>query len=408
MNQRIASLKPYPFDRLRTLLGEVQPNPDLDPIALHIGEPRHRPPRLVADALVTHLEPGLGSYPLSKGTDGLRGAAADWLARRFRLSPGMIDPDGMVIPVAGTREALFSFCQTIVDGANAVVAMPNPGYQIYEGAAILAGATPVYINTTEETKFLPDFDAVESSLWQRCQLLYVCSPGNPTGQVIDLASWQKLLELADEYDFVVASDECYSEIYCDGSPPPLGALEACQRLGRHDCNRVVVFHSLSKRSSVPGLRSGFVAGDRRIMDDFLRYRSYHGCAVANAVQAASSAAWQDEAHVEVNRASYSEKFAATIPLFSDHLDLYQPDGAFYLWAGVNGDDQAFTQQLYAKQNVSVLPGTFMSRATSDGDPGVGRVRISMVAELDACIEAAERIAFFLQHEWNRETVHAAT
>jgi len=409
MNPHIGSLNAYPFDRLRTLLGAVQPNAELTPIALHIGEPRHPPPQLIVDTLRATIEPGLGSYPLSKGTDGLRQAAANWLQKRFSLSEGAIDPDTMVIPVAGTREALFSFCQATVDHQQSapLVAMPNPGYQIYEGAAILAGASPYYINTTAESGFLPDIDAVDATVWEQCQLLYLCSPGNPTGQVIDLATWRGVLQLADKYDFVIASDECYSEIYPPELPPPLGLLEACQQLGRTTFSRCVVFHSLSKRSSVPGLRSGFVAGDKQLLKQYLLYRSYHGCAVANAVQAASAAAWQDENHVAANRAAYAEKFAAVVPLLENHLDFYKPDGGFYLWANVGGDDQAFTQQLFANQNVSVLPGTFMSRATAAGDPGRGRIRISLVAELKACIEAAERMANFIQHEWNREIVNAA-
>jgi len=404
MNRQLAELKPYPFDRLRSLFDQVVPNPTLANIALHIGEPRHAPPVVILNSLQHDIAAGLSSYPLSRGIDTLREAAADWLEARFELPKGCIDPVTMVIPVAGTREALFSFCQAVVSHArpDPLVAMPNPGYQIYEGAAILAGAEPYYINTTAETGFLPDLASVDASTWQRCQLLYMCSPGNPTGQVLDIDAWRLALNLADQYDFVIASDECYSEIYDPTQPPPLGLLQACQQLDRKGFSRCIVFHSLSKRSSVPGLRSGFVAGDADNLRDYLLYRSYHGCAVNNAVQLASAIGWRDEAHVQSNRNLYAQKFAAVAPLLCPHLDIYQPQGGFYYWAGVNGNEQTFAQDLFANQNVSVLPGSFMSRATSEGDPGQGRVRISLVAELEACIEAAQRIATFTQQEWNRE------
>jgi len=404
MNRHIAALNAYPFDRLRSLFGRAEGNPELPPLALHIGEPRHAPPAIVLESLQQNTAASLGSYPLSRGLDTLREAAADWLEIRFGLPQGSVNPNTMVVPVAGTREALFSFCQAVISDEHAgpLVAMPNPGYQIYEGAAILAGAEPHYINTTAATGFLPDLASVDAATWQRCQLLYLCSPGNPTGQVLDIQAWQQALRLADQYDFIIASDECYSEIYVEPQPPPLGLLQACQQLGRTDFNRCVVFHSLSKRSSVPGLRSGFVAGDANILRDYLLYRSYHGCAVNNAIQLASAAAWRDETHVQANRSLYAQKFAAVTPVLSPHIDLYQPQGGFYFWAGVNGDEQTFAQKLFAAQNVSILPGSFMSRATTSGDPGQGRIRISLVPELDACIEAAHRIATFTQHEWIRE------
>jgi N-succinyldiaminopimelate aminotransferase len=405
MNQHIAALNAYPFDRLRSLFARVEANPELPPLALHIGEPRHPPPAIVLESLQQNMAAGLGSYPLSRGLDTLREAAADWLEVRFGLPKSSVNPSTMVVPVAGTREALFSFCQAVVSHGplHPLVAMPNPGYQIYEGAAILAGAEAHYINTTEATGFLPDLASVDAATWTRCQLLYLCSPGNPTGQVLDIDAWQLALELADQYDFIVASDECYSEIYEPTQSPPLGLLQACQQLGRTDFKRCVVFHSLSKRSSVPGLRSGFVAGDADVLGDYLLYRSYHGCAVNNAIQLASAAAWRDEAHVEANRSVYAQKFAAVTPILGPQLDIYQPQGGFYFWAGVDGNEQTFAQNLFAAQNVSVLPGSFMSRTTAGGDPGQGRIRISLVAELDACIEAAQRIAAFTQHEWSRET-----
>ncbi len=404
MNPHLAALNAYPFDRLRRLFAAVTANPRLDPIALHIGEPRHAAPAVILRALAHNLETELGNYPLSRGIDAFREAAAAWLETRFDLPDGCIDPATMVLPVAGTREALFSFCQAVVDHGQRppLVAMPNPGYQIYEGAAILAGAEPHYINTTPATMFLPDLSRIDALTWQRCQLLYLCSPGNPTGQVLSIDAWQQALSLADQYDFVIASDECYSEIYDPDQAPPVGLLQACQALGREDFSRCVVFHSLSKRSSVPGLRSGFVAGDADILRDYALYRSYHGCAVNNAVQLASAAGWRDEVHVHSNRLAYARKFAAVAPLLHPHLDIYQPQGGFYYWAGVKGDEQAFAQALFATQNVSVLPGTFMSRATPECDPGRGRIRISLVAEVEACIEAARRIATFAQQTWNSE------
>ena len=398
MNSRISRLQPYPFDRLRALLEPVTANASRSHIPLHIGEPKHQPPPWVVDALSESLRTSLGVYPLAKGLPEIRNAAARWLERRFNLSSGRIDPERMVIPVNGTREALFSFCQAVVDltrQPNALVAMPNPGYQIYEGAALLAGAEPYYLNTDRETDFLPNLESVSPDIWHRCQLLYLCSPGNPTGQVLTDSQWRLALQLADQHDFIIAADECYSELYGQLSGPPLGLLESCERLGRTDFRSCVVFHSLSKRSNVPGLRSGFVAGNPEILSSYLQYRSYHGCAVPNAVQQASAVAWEEEQHVRENRRVYERKFDAVLPILGEQLDLYRPDGGFYLWADVGMDDQVFTKQLFESQNVSVLPGSYMARNTPTGNPGQGMVRICLVAPLEVCIDAAQRIKEFI-------------
>ncbi|MGD8378587.1 MAG: succinyldiaminopimelate transaminase [Gammaproteobacteria bacterium] len=394
MNPDLARLQPYPFERLAALKAGVTPPAGLSHIPLSIGEPRHAPPQFVLDALTDNLS-GLGAYPMARGLGELREAIAGWLARRFDLGSGGIDPERHVLPVTGTREALFAFAQAVVERGKApMVLMPNPFYQIYEGAALLAGAEPGYLNCTAENGYLPDLDAVPDTHWQRCQLLYLCSPGNPTGAVMDSSYLRRVIELADRHDFIIASDECYSEIYADDSRPPVGLLQVCRQMGRDDFNRCIVFHSLSKRSNVPGLRSGFVAGDARIIEKFLLYRTYHGCAAPIPAQLASVPAWQDDAHVAENRERYRNKFDATLPILSKVMEVERPEGAFYLWPRTPIDAEDFTRRLFAECNVTVIPGTYLSRPGADGDPGAGRIRISLVASVDECVEAAQRIHDF--------------
>jgi len=396
MNPRLRQLRPYPFERLRALLADAAPAAGLRHIPLSIGEPRHVPPAFVAEALTRALGT-LGSYPLAAGLPELRDAIARWLERRFGLPSGSIDAAGMVLPVNGTREGLFAFVQAVVDSTRPApaVLMPNPFYQIYEGAALLAGAEPVYLNCDRELGYLPSLDEVDAALWDRCQVLFLCSPGNPTGAVMPEAYLRRVLELSAQHGFVVASDECYSEIYPDEGQPPPGLLQVAHAMGNSAFERCIVFHSLSKRSSVPGLRSGFAAGDARILDGFRLYRTYHGCAVPVHTQLASIPAWQDEAHVRENRRLYREKFTAVVPMLREALDVEPPDGAFYLWLEV-GDDEAFVRDLFDQQHVTVLPGSYLARDTPGGNPGRGRVRISLVASVDDCFEAARRIAAFVR------------
>jgi N-succinyldiaminopimelate aminotransferase len=350
---------------------------------------------MVTEELIAHLH-GLSVYPTTKGTPALRRAIAGWLARRFGLPEAGIDPERQVLPVNGTREALFAFAQAVVDRSRpAIVVMPNPFYQIYEGAAVLAGATPHYVPCTAATDWNPDFDAVPDTVWDRCQLLYVCSPGNPTGAVLDLATLQRLIRLADAHDFVIAADECYSEIYADESAPPAGLLQAAAAMGRTDYARCVVFHSLSKRSNAPGLRSGFVAGDAAVLERFLLYRTYHGCAMSMPVQAASTRAWADESHVVANRSAYRAKFAAVLDVLGGCLDVVAPAASFYLWPRTPIADTEFARALFAHENVTVLPGSFLSRPVAGVDPGAGHVRIALVAPLDECVDAAHRIRRFV-------------
>ncbi len=396
MNPDLAKLHPYPFERLRALLAEVQAPAGLAPIDLSIGEPRHPPPARVVEELITHLH-GLARYPLTRGGAELRTAIADWARRRFDLPA--LDPERQVLPVNGTREALFAVAQALVDRSrDACVLMPNPFYQIYEGAALLAGATPYYLDTPSDQGYLPDFEAVPARVWQRCQLVYVCTPGNPTGAVFDQARFEQLLALADRHDFVIASDECYSEIYPDEQRPPAGLLGACARSGRDDYARCLVFHSLSKRSNLPGLRSGFVAGDARLIQAFLRYRTYHGCAMPPPAQAASIVAWRDEDHVRANRDHYRRKFDQVSRILQPVLPVTIPDGGFYLWLPTPGDDRDFAREVHARCNVTLLPGSFLSRAAAGRDPGAGHVRMALVATEDDCTEAAGRIRALLQEK----------
>jgi len=396
MNPRLALLRPYPFERLRTLLAGAAPPAGLPHIPLSIGEPRHAPPPFVAEALTRALDT-LGSYPLALGLPELRAAIARWLERRFALPGGAVDAESMVLPVNGTREGLFAFAQAVVDAGRPApaVLMPNPFYQIYEGAALLAGAEPVFLDCTAAHGYLPDLDAVPAATWDRCQLLFLCSPGNPTGAVMPEDYLRRALALADRHGFVIASDECYSEIYLDEAHPPPGLLQAAHAAGNTAFERCVVFHSLSKRSSVPGLRSGFVAGDPQVLAAFRLYRTYHGCAVPVHTQLASIPAWQDEAHVVENRRLYREKFAAVLPVLREALAVEAPAGAFYLWPEV-GDDEAFARGLFERQHVTVLPGSYLSRDTAGGNPGRGRVRISLVANLADSVEAARRIVAFVR------------
>lgn len=398
MNPLLARLQPYPFERLRTLTADITPSRAHRPISLGIGEPKHATPALIEDAIRTSLG-GLSSYPATAGEPKLREACAGWVQRRYGVA---LDPATQVLPVNGTREALFALAQTLIDPTRpgATVVCPNPFYQIYEGAALLAGAQPAFANSDPARNFGPDWSCIDPATWQRTQLVYVCSPGNPTGAVMPLEQWRTLFELSERHGFVIASDECYSEIYF-GAEPPLGALQAAQALGR-DSSRLVVLTSLSKRSNVPGMRSGFVAGDAALLRNFLLYRTYHGSAMSPVVQAASIAAWGDEAHVVANRALYRAKFERVTPMLQQVLDVALPDAAFYLWAAVPtlggsdgvGDDIAFAQGLLAQYNVAVLPGRLLAREAQGINPGAGRIRMALVAGLDECVEAAERIVAY--------------
>ncbi|MBD1550470.1 succinyldiaminopimelate transaminase [Pseudomonas typographi] len=397
MNDALNLLQPYPFEKLRTLLAGARHAGQLRHIALSIGEPKHPSPAFVAQALCDNLEQ-LAVYPTTAGLPALREAIAHWCERRFGVAPGWLDPNRHVLPVNGTREALFSFVQTVVQrGQNGWVVSPNPFYQIYEGAAVLAGAEPHYLPCLESHGFNPDFDAVPAEVWRRCQVLFLCSPGNPTGALVPLATLKKLIGLADEYDFVIAADECYSELYFDEASPPPGLLSACAALGRSDFKRCVVFHSLSKRSNLPGLRSGFVAGDADILKAYLVYRTYHGCAMPVQTQLASIAAWNDEAHVRENRALYRAKFDAVLDILTPVLDVHRPDGGFYLWPNVGRDDTRFCRELFEQQHVTVVPGSYLSREVDGLNPGAGRVRMALVAPLAECVEAAQRIRRFVEH-----------
>lgn len=396
MNNALQQLQPYPFEKLRALLGSVTPNPDKRPVALSIGEPKHRSPSFVAEALAANLDQ-MAVYPTTLGIPALREAISAWCERRFNIPTGWLDPARNVLPVNGTREALFAFTQTVVNRDNdGLVVSPNPFYQIYEGAAFLAGAQPHYLPCLAENGFNPDFDAVSDDVWKRCQILFLCSPGNPTGALVPLETLKKLIALADEHDFVIAADECYSELYFDEAAPPAGLLSACAALGRKDFKRCVVFHSLSKRSNLPGLRSGFVAGDAEILKAFLLYRTYHGCAMPVQTQLASIAAWNDEVHVRANRAMYREKFDAVLEILAPVLDVQRPDGGFYLWPNVGTDDAEFCRDLFVAEHVTVVPGSYLSREVDGFNPGAGRVRMALVAPLAECIEAAERIRDFIK------------
>ncbi|VFR34465.1 N-succinyl-L,L-diaminopimelate aminotransferase alternative [plant metagenome] len=393
MNPRLDALQPYPFEKLRALMAEAGTPPEgLRPIGLQIGEPKHAAPQRVKDALSASLD-GLSVYPPTKGGPALRTAISQWISRRYDLPAP--DAETQVLPVLGSREALFAFAQVVIDPSRpARVVCPNPFYQIYEGAALLAGAQPYFVNADPARDFGCNWDRVPAEVWAQTQLLFVCSPGNPAGNVMSLDEWRTLFELADRHGFVIAADECYSEIYLDEDDPPLGALQAARRLGRNDYRGLVCFSSLSKRSNVPGLRSGFVAGDAALIARFLLYRTYHGSAMSPIVTAASIAAWNDEGHVEDNRAQYRAKFDAVLPVLAPMLDVRRPQASFYLWAGTHGSDTIFTRDLYAQTGVTVLPGSLLAREAHGANPGAGRIRIALVAPLADCLEAAHRIADF--------------
>lgn len=396
MNPNLSLLHPYPFEKLAELKADVIPPADIAPISLGIGEPRHPAPAFVQQVMADNLA-RLANYPTTSGKPQLRQAIADWATRRFHLKEGTLRPDANVVPVNGTREGIFSFVQAAIDATRpATVVSPNPFYQIYEGAALLAGAQPHYLPADGNNGFIPDFDAVPASVWNDCQILFLCSPGNPSGAVIPREILVRVIELADKYDFIVASDECYSELYPDENNPPEGLLQTCAAIGRDDYARCVVFHSLSKRSNLPGLRSGFVAGDARLMGEFLRYRTYHGCAMPIHSQLASITAWQDEDHVKENRAAYRAKFEAVVPLLQQVMNVDFPDAGFYLWPKTPFSDEQFARDLSARQNVHVLPGRYLSRTIDGYNPGENRVRMALVAPLEECVEAAERIVCFFK------------
>ncbi len=394
MNRNLNLLRPYPFERLNLLKEGVIPPKQLPHIPLSIGEPKHPAPEFVADALAASMDK-LSVYPATKGLEELRRTIATWLIGRFGLDA--VDGETQVLPVNGTREALFAFTQAVIDRSDQpLVLTPNPFYQIYEGAALLAEAEPYYLNCTEQNRFIPDYDSVPAEVWRRCQLLFICSPNNPTGAVTDTATLSKLLALSDQYDFIIASDECYSEIYFDEQSPPPGLLQACAEAGRHDYKNCVVFHSLSKRSNLPGLRSGFVAGDAGILAQFLRYRTYHGCAMPLQHQLASVVAWSDEQHVIANRVKYREKFRLFSSILGDQLRFSMPEAGFYLWPETPVPDEDFSRELFARQNITCLPGSYLGRESGGVNPGANYVRMALVASIAECREAAERIRHFLQ------------
>ena len=397
MNVHLPLLHAYPFERLRQLFSGVAPDAHYSPISLGIGEPRHATPELIKQAYCQAIQgTGLAAYPATAGEAALREAISHWLQQRYQLAVRASD---QILPVNGSREALFALAQTVISSTpgqpKPLVLCPNPFYQIYEGAALLAGAEPYYVASVPERNFAQDWASVPEEVWARTQLLFVCSPGNPAGAVMPLAEWKTLFELSDRYGFVIASDECYSEIYFRDTPP-LGGLEAAAQLGRADFKNLVAFTSLSKRSNVPGMRSGFCAGDATLMAQFLRYRTYHGSAMSPVVQSASIAAWQDEKHVVENRTLYREKFHAVTPVLAEVLDVRLPDAGFYLWAKVQGSDDDFARALYAAYNVTVLPGSYLTRSAQGHNPGAGYVRMALVAQTAECLEAAHRIAAFVR------------
>ena len=396
MNPNLDLLHRYPFERLSDLKAGIAPPAHLAPIALSIGEPKHQSPAFVKQALIDNIDQ-IAVYPTTKGGLPLRQAIAQWCQTRFTLPTDSLSAATNVLPVTGTREALFAFSQAMIDSQrNALVVAPNPFYQIYEGAALLAGAELHFLDCTANNGFIPDLSTVPAEIWQRCQLLQICTPGNPSGAVMGIEQLQQAIALADQYDFIIASDECYSEIYLDEQTPPPGILQACAEMGRTDYSRCVAFHSLSKRSNLPGLRSGFVAGDANLLSQFLRYRTYHGCAMSSAVQAASTAAWSDESHVVDNRRQYREQFAAVTEILKQVMTFPEPQASFYLWPETPIADTEFAAGLFAQQNVTVLPGRYLSRETATGNPGKNRVRMALVAETEVCIEAALRIKEYVE------------
>lgn len=404
MNHRLTALHPYPFERLNQLLADITPASNYPFIPLSLGEPKHPAPDFLMDIYADRafLKAGVGSYPPTKGSTEVREAIANFVNNRFKLTGSPINPETQVLPVTGTREALFAFAQAVIDNDGASQApltlMPNPFYQIYEGAAILAGSKPYYLDCIEENDFQPDFDAIDDNTWQQCSLIYICSPGNPTGAVMPIDAMQKLIALSDKFDFIIASDECYSEIYRDEANPPPGILQACDELGRDNYKNCIAFNSLSKRSNLPGLRSGYVVGDESIISQFLLYRTYHGSAMSSHHQALSAAAWRDEEHVIDNRKLYRQKFNAVAEILTESWPLDIPDAGFYFWPVTPCDDLQFTQKLLQHTNIKVLPGSYLSRVIDDQNPGRNRVRMALVATLDECIEAATRIKSFIDQK----------
>ncbi|MGB3622429.1 succinyldiaminopimelate transaminase [Ketobacter sp. MCCC 1A13808] len=397
MNPDLQKLHSYPFEKLATLFKGAAHSAGLSHIALSIGEPKHPSPEFVKQSLIDAVDK-LAVYPTTKGIPEFRAVISRWACTRFQLGDQGLCPETQVLPVNGTREALFAFAQAMIDRSrDPLVISPNPFYQIYEGAALLAGAQPYFLPCLESNAMIPDYDAVPADVWRRCQLLFVCSPGNPTGAVTDEATLKQLIELADEHDFIIASDECYSELYFDESNPPTGLLQVCKNLGRDDFSRCVVFHSLSKRSNLPGLRSGFVAGDAALLSGFLKYRTYHGCAMPVQHQLASVAAWSDEDHVRENRRLYQQKFSGVLTILDGHLNLSLPDAGFYLWPQTPTPDTDFARNLFQQQHVTVLPGSYLSRTVNGVNPGANRVRMALVAPVAQCLEAAERIKHFIHH-----------
>ena len=395
MNPDLKTLQPYPFQRINELKKGITPPADKSLVSLAIGEPKHPTPDIILNAMRDNLS-GLAHYPLTKGSTELRQAIANWLIHRFKLPQNSLDIETQILPVNGTREALFAFAQAVVDRSKkAKVLMPNPFYQIYEGATLLAGAEPVYLPCTADNHFNPDFDAVDEATWNDCQLIYLCSPSNPTGAVISTKAMKQLLNLAEKHDFIIASDECYSEIYLDEDNPPVGLLDIATQMGNTDYKRCVVFHSLSKRSNAPGLRSGFIAGDAKILTQFLLYRTYHGCAMSPSTQIASIAAWNDEQHVIDNRTQYRQKFTAVLDILSPIMDVKKPDASFYLWAGTKINDELFTREIYAQQHLNIIPGSYLSRRVNGINPGENRIRLALVATLEECIQGANRIKEFI-------------
>ncbi|MGK0270799.1 MAG: N-succinyldiaminopimelate aminotransferase [Cocleimonas sp.] len=396
MNPNLAKLHPYPFQKIAELYSDVTPI-DIPMVSLAIGEPKHKTPEIILDALRDNLS-GFSNYPVTAGSIELRTSISNWLSRRFYLADGVLNPTANVLPVNGTREALFAFAQAVVDDkkSNAKIVMPNPFYQIYEGAAFLSGAEPVFLACTADNNFIPDFDQVSVDTWSDCQLLYLCSPGNPTGAVMSEAQITKLISLAEKHDFIIASDECYSEIYFDEDHPPVGLLEVAAKIGNTDFKRCVVFHSLSKRSNAPGLRSGFIAGDAEILKQFLLYRTYHGCAMSEPIQKASIAAWGDEEHVKENRIKYRQKFDVVLEILKPVMSVEKPEAGFYLWPDTGVDDEIFTRDIYAQQNLKVVPGSYLARSVNGNNPGDQRIRLALVATEEECIEAANRIASFMK------------
>ena len=394
MNPNLEKLQPYPFEKLTKLKAEAKVTSDLPHIALSIGEPKHESPAFVKQVMADNLDK-LANYPTTKGLPELRIAISQWASQRFTLDT--LDAETQVLPVNGTREAIFAFTQAVIEEKpGALVVSPNPFYQIYEGAAYLAGAEPHYLPCLEENSFVPDYDSVPESVWENTQILFTCSPGNPTGAVIQFETLKKLIELADKYNFILAADECYSEIYVNDADAPIGLLEACAKLGRQDYKNCVVFHSLSKRSNLPGLRSGFIAGDADVLSKFFKYRTYHGCAMSIPNQLASIAAWGDEKHVQQNRDFYTQKFQAVLDILSPVMDVQQTDASFYLWAKTPINEEEFAQRLFAEQQVTVLPGSYLSRTVDGVNPGANRIRMALVAEVEECIEAAKRIRALIE------------